>query len=128
MTRDDLRKLQARLPLSAATIARNPPDDSRLRPDDAKPVEGHALVGPSPRTRKGRKGTVLGAPRRRFRFRFVIFSTRPADWDGYSVKEIQDCLVHAGLVDDDAWNLLSGEVISEKAHSKADERTEITIE
>jgi len=32
MTRDELQKVQARLPLSAATIARNSPDDSGSRP------------------------------------------------------------------------------------------------
>lgn len=52
---------------------------------------------------------------------------RPCDWDGYSIKELQDCLVHAGLLDGDEWFCLEGSVVSEKAHSREEERTEIEI-
>lgn len=92
---------------------------------DSKPTQGDTLVSAAPRKGKGRKGAVLGVARRRIVFR--VFSQRPADWDGYSIKEIQDCLRHAGLLDDDSWHLLSGEVISEKAHSKEEEMTAIEI-
>ena len=100
-------------------------DDTTLRAHDEKPTQGDALVSLAPRESKSRKGAVLGIARRRITFK--VFSTRPADWDGISVKEIQDCLRHAGLLDGDEWNLLSGEVISEKVYSEDQERTEIII-
>lgn len=65
--------------------------------------------------------------RLRARIIFRIYSVRPADWDGYHVKPIQDCLGHAALLDGDDWNLLQGEVISDKVHTKSEERTEIEI-
>lgn len=124
---DDIRKLFPNA--SAACIARNAsgPDDSRIRPHDSQPTQGNALVSAAPRKSKSRKGAVLGTARRRF-ITFRIFARRPADWDNYDVKEIQDCLRHAGLLDGDDWHLLQGTVISEKAYSKEEERTEVTIE
>lgn len=91
----------------------------------SQPTQGDALVSVAPRKGKGRKGAVLGVARRRITY--CVFSVRPADWDGYSVKELQDCLVHAGILDGDDWHQLQGTVISEKAHSKEDERTEIYL-
>lgn len=63
----------------------------------------------------------------RLKIVFRIFAVRPADWDNWHVKEIQDMLVHAGFLVGDDWNLLSGEVISEKVSKKSEEKTEITI-
>ena len=111
---------------SASCIRRNQADAGRVCANHEKPTQGYALVSAAPRKGKGRKGAVLGATRCRIQFR--VFSQRPADWDGYSVKEIQDCLVHAGLLDEDGWDILSGEVISEKAYSAESCRTEILIE
>ena len=36
-------------------------------------------------------------------------------------------LVKAGCLDGDEWNVLQGEVISEKVHTPEEERTEILI-
>ncbi len=99
--------------------------DTPLRTDDQKPVEGDALVRPLPRKGKSSKSVVLGVERRHITFR--VFSRRPADYDGYSIKELQDCLVHAGLLDGDGWNQLRGQVISEKVHSKEEEMTIVEI-
>lgn len=89
-------------------------------------TQGDALVSAAPRKGKGRKGTVRDTSKRRL-IVFRVFSVRPADWDAYSIKELQDCLVHAGILDGDDWNLLHGTVISEKAHSKEEEMTIVEI-
>lgn len=103
------------------------PDIAKLHTEYSQPAKGGALVRPLPRKGKSRKGAVLGVARRR-RITFRIYSVRPPDWDGVDCKSIQDCIIKAGLLDADDWDKLSGEVISEKVHSKEDERTEITIE
>lgn len=58
---------------------------------------------------------------------FTVYSRRPCDWDNYRLKELQDCLVHAGLLPGDAWDQLQGQVITRKARTKAEERTEVFI-
>lgn len=68
------------------------------------------------------------AGRARVKIRFSFYSRRPCDWDAYSVKELQDLLVHAGILDSDQWDSLQGEIISEKVQQKEEERTEITFE
>lgn len=83
-----------------------------------KPIEGKPLE-------RRVSGEKTGRIRARIIFR--IYSVRPADWDGYHIKPIQDCLGYSALLDGDDWNLLQGEVISEKAHSKESERTEIEL-
>lgn len=88
----------------------------------AKPVEGNALECPLPRKEKNSEGFT-----QRFSITFVVFSVRPCDWDGYHIKEIQDMLVHAGVLLSDDWTVLEGRVISRKAHSKAEEKTVIEI-
>jgi Holliday junction resolvase RusA-like endonuclease len=103
--------------------------DTRIRPDYTQPVKGNALECPVPRKEKSGSGAVVSPePRRRCKIQFTIYAVRPCDWDGWSVKEIQDCCVHAGLLDDDKWDLLYGTVISAKAHTKEEERTIIEIE
>lgn len=91
---------------------------ARLRASKQKPTKGEPLVCCVPRE-------VPGCVRSRIRF--VIYAVRPCDWDGYSIKELQDCFVHASILDGDDWNLLQGEVISEKVLTKDQERTEIEI-
>lgn len=111
---------------SESFLRANSAGDSRVRADHQKPTQGDALVRVAPRKGKGRKGAVLGVARRRS-IVLRVFSTHPPDWDGISCKEIQDCLVHAGLLDGDDWHLLYGTVISEKVHTKEEERTEIEL-
>jgi len=52
----------------------------------------------------------------------------PCDWDGYSIKELQDILIKAGILDGDEWYRLHGTVVSRKVHTKEEERTEVMIE
>jgi hypothetical protein len=123
MTRNELKR---RFPnATEAFIAANetPVDASGSRPANPEPAKGRALDYPqeSPKPRR------VCDPRCA-RITFQIYSTHPADWDNYRIKELQDCLVHAGILDGDEWNILTGQVIPRKAKTKADERTEIEIE
>lgn len=105
---------------SASFMARNA---AWIRSADAQSIEGDSLVGAEPR----KAPRVLGAVSRA-KITFRIFSRRPADWDGHHVKELQDMLCKAGILDGDDWDLLEGRIISEQVHTKAEERTEITID
>lgn len=64
----------------------------------------------------------------RFEISFTVYAVRPNDYDNLRCKELQDCLVKAGLIPDDNWRVLQGRIISKKASSQAEERTEILIE
>lgn len=64
---------------------------------------------------------------KRFEITFVIYAVRPCDYDGYDIKPIQDMLVRAQIIPDDRWDLLSGRVVSRKARTQSEERTEIEI-
>lgn len=90
---------------------------------DQKPTKGHPLVSAGNGKAKG----VLGV-KRRARIRFTVHARRPADWDGWHVKELQDVLVEAGLLDGDEWDILEGSVRSEKVYKAWQEKTVIDIE
>lgn len=75
-----------------------------------------------------RKNTGSPLPAQRFKIVFIVYAVRPLDWDNYRLKDLQDCCVIGGLLSSDAWGSLEGAVISRKAYSKKDERTEIEIE
>lgn len=107
---------------SASFLARNCDHPKAISSDNEKPTEGYTLVSPAPREAAGSNGPAI-----RFRIRFTVFAVRPCDWDGWHVKELQDLLVHAGILGGDEWNKLQGEVVSEKVHSKEQERTVIEI-
>jgi hypothetical protein len=64
---------------------------------------------------------------RRFEIQFIVYSVRPADYDGYDIKALQDFLVTAGIIPADKWNTLSGGCVSRKAATQEQERTEIEI-
>jgi hypothetical protein len=86
-----------------------------------QPAKGDALVSAAPRKGKSSPRTP------RCIIRFTIYAVRPADWDGYHIKELQDCLVKSGLLDGDEWDILEGQVTSEKVHTKAEEKTVIEV-
>jgi Holliday junction resolvase RusA-like endonuclease len=121
MTRAELLK---RYPnASASFIARNCSDlHSGVRADDKKPAKGRPLVRRISREEESRP-----RPQERARIRFFIYSTRPADWDNYSTKQLQDCLVEAGFLDADDWDRLCGQVVSYEVHSKEEETTVVEI-
>lgn len=120
MTREQFNAI-----LAKPAIARRNPDagDTGLCTTEPKQVKGNALERPVSRKDKGGTGPVV-----RFEICFRVYAVQPCDWDGYHIKEIQDMLVHAQLLPDDNWRILQGRVISEKAHSREEERTEVTIQ
>lgn len=127
MTRE---QLAAKLASNPAFAKRNP-HLVGLPTANKKSTQGHALVGAVPRKEKSRPSIAKSSGhsrRSRARITFRIFAVRPADWDGYHIKELQDVCVKSGLLDGDEWDILEGQVISEKAYAKDAERTEITIE
>ncbi len=93
-----------------------------IRADHPQPAKGNSLVSSAPRKDKSGDGPV-----ERFKIIFRVYSVRPADYDAYSCKELQDMLVHATILPDDNWRILQGETISCKAYSKEEERTEVEI-
>lgn len=112
---------------SRTTIKLNQAGGAGLRTAQPQPAKGNALERALPRKAKGGNGAIVCPEPSRCRIQFTVYAVRPCDWDGYHIKEIQDMLVKAGLLDGDEWNLLQGEVISEKVHSAEEERTEILI-
>jgi hypothetical protein len=104
-------------------------DETKVHPGSA----GVCAVHPQPTQRGPLVGIGEGeAPcwygtAKRFEITFVVYSTRPCDYDGYDIKAIQDLLVQAEVIPDDKWCVLTGRVCSEKVHTEKEERTEITI-
>lgn len=70
----------------------------------------------------------VGAPGR-YRITFRVYARRPQDWDNpvSGCKRLQDLLVTSGFLPCDDWKSLEGSVISLKAETKKEERTEIEI-
>jgi len=111
-TSDDVRAYQARL--------------KRVRATEPECPERRSLVHTAQREAKGGNGAQKGTGER-MRVIFTVYAQRPLDWDNYRLKDVQDCLVESGLLVNDDWRILEGLVRSEKAHTKAEERTEIEI-
>lgn len=118
MSADELRRKFPNAPESF--IQRNA---DRVPANDPQPAQGRPLVGVHPRKAKSRMGAV-----ERAQITLRVFARRPADWDAWHFKELIDCLVKAGILDDDRWDLLQGKIVSEKVFEKAEERTVITID
>jgi hypothetical protein len=93
----------------------------------AKPAQGSALVKEPLRKGKG-KGGAVQCPR--YRITATVFAVKPRDWDNLaaSLKQLQDEIVAAGWLPGDDWRQLDGRVVSAKAATVADERTEILLE
>lgn len=109
---------------SSAFIAANlDPEPSRLHSNHTKPSQGGALVGEPPREIESWHGAA-----KRFEITLTVYSVRPCDYDGYDIKPIQDMLVRAKIIPDDKWDVLSGRIVSCKARTQEEERTEIQIE
>lgn len=118
---DELRNLFPNI--SKSTIEANNADGPKLRPAKPERAQGVPLDGAG----KGKEtGSPVSGPR--YRITFAVFAVKPLDWDNYRLKDLQDCLIEAGFLPDDNWRVLEGQVISKKAHSKEEERTEILIE
>lgn len=112
-----LRRLFPRAPESFIK-ANSDPDDSGLHPTKQEQPEGKPLERIT--QRKDKSCT-------RFEITFKVYAVRPNDWDNPYTKVLQDLLRHAGILHDDAWNVLQGRIIPCKAYKKEEERTEIEI-
>lgn len=104
--------------LSEYNLRRAQAGDKRIRAPEPERIEGLPLDSAGQREGKGRT---------RFKIVFTVYARRPLDWDNYRLKDAQDCLVKAGILDDDCWDILEGTVISKKAHSEAEEKTVVEI-
>ena len=118
------RELQARYPNASESFLRRnaDPGDSGVRSTDPKRTELVPLGSKAPRKEKGSRRVV-----QRYQVTYRIFAVRPADWDNNSIKGLQDLLVTARLLPGDAWHQLHGGIVSEKVHSKEEEKTVIEI-
>ncbi len=107
---------------SASTIKANAGDTGicTSKPERAKGV-------PLEPREEGKGQGDMGTPRRTLA-KFNVWSVRPCDADNYLLKGLIDALCHAQILDGDAWNQLAISVVSEKAASREEERTEVTIE
>lgn len=120
MTREQIIK---RFPnASEAFIVANL-DHCGLRAAKPERAKGVPLERADKRKAKSSTGSA-----QRFLIHFRVFAVRPLDWDNYRLKELQDFLCLTGLLPDDNWQIVEGHVSSHKAHSKAEEETEIVIE
>lgn len=97
-------------------------DSSGVRPAAPKPVGRVSLDAES-----GAKEAHWHNAAKRFEVTYTIYSLRPADYDGYDIKALQDFLVKAGIITDDRWDVLAGRVVSRKAATEGEQRTEIEI-
>ena len=117
-------EIRRRYPNCSESFVRRNADagDTGLRPTKPERAQKLPLVSVGKR-----KETRSVGAQGRFRIRFRVFSIRPLDWDNYRLKDLQDLLCLTGLLPSDNWDVLEGSVVSEKAHSKAEERTVVEI-
>ena len=103
---------------SKSFIANNSDSHARLSSGSKECDSGLSLDDSGKRKAKGCH---------RFKIRFIVYNRYPCDWDAYHIKELQDLLVHAGVLPDDDWLTLEGEVVSRKAKDQTEEKTVIEI-
>lgn len=119
ITREEYESLLRKHPhLSPTPISSNCNSHSELRPTKQKRTK-----------RKSLDCSLQGKDSRSTRFEicFTIYAHLPLDWDNYWIKCLQDCIIQAGFLYDDKWNVLQGRVVSKKAYSKEEEKTVVTI-
>jgi hypothetical protein len=117
---ETIRRIKQRFPRASRSFIEA--NLGGFRPDDQESAKRRPLVSQPP----GEDSRWYGAASR-FEITFRIFSRRPCDYDGYDIKPIQDMLVNAAIIPDDKWSVLVGRVVSGKAHTEAEERTEIEV-
>lgn len=121
LTRERLRQLLPRS--SQAFLDLNAPD---LAPFPSSAIEEHVEGRPLDEVLPAQAAGSQGTPRR-FKVIFHVRAVQPCDWDNYHIKELQDLLVHAGVLPSDKWTVLQGEVIPEKVCSREEEGTLIEV-
>jgi hypothetical protein len=63
----------------------------------------------------------------RYQIIYRVFNCQPCDFDNYHTKFVTDALVASGIIPRDDWDALEGKTVSEKAHTRKEQRTEIEI-
>jgi len=89
----------------------------------AEPHPRPALVAPAYGEAPG-----LTCPLQRATITYVVRAQRPCDYDNWCIKFLQDCLIAAGILDDDNWQVLQGTVVSEKCANAEEEGVTVIIE
>lgn len=120
MTRYELRKVQAKLPLSAATLRRNADIEDRGAPPRAEP---EPAVCDEPVATTSREA----CDSMRVRVRITAFRVRLLDPDNLCPKYFIDCLRYANCIRDDRPQDITLEVTQEKVAKRSQERTEIEL-
>jgi hypothetical protein len=106
---------------------------SFLKANSGHRVEGVCAKHSEPDERVSLDGSGEGKeacwhePAERFEITFIIYAQRPADWDGWDIKALQDFCVKAGIITDDGWKTLSGRVYSRKVATQDEEKTVIEV-
>lgn len=128
MNKTDFDLIAKKLPISDATRRRNQAGPVGPPATDTQSIKRGALECLHPRKEKSGGGDVGGGECRPYQIRITVFARRPADWDGWHIKEIVDGCVIAGFLDNDDWrNCPSGTVTTCKVHTKEEERTEVEV-
>lgn len=128
MNTQDLEKLARKFPISEATRRRNQVGPVGPPASNPKSVEGMSLVRVHKRKEKGGDSDAKSGRITPRQIAITVHAVRPADFDGWHIKEIVDGCVKAGFLDDDDWrNCPTGTVTSKKVHSAQEERTEVDI-
>lgn len=128
MKPSDLELIARKLPISDATRKRN--QVGAVGPSSTDPQS--VKRGPLEHIHQGKEtsgnsnaGSSENGP---CQIRITVYAVRPADWDGWHVKEIVDGCVKAGFLDNDDWRVNpTGTVTSKKVHTKEEERTEVIV-
>lgn len=122
MTPHDLRKLQARFPLSKSTIARNSADDSAPRPEPEQ-VVCNEPVGEA----AGKAEDAKSVSRRTVRI--TSYRMRLLDPDNLAggCKYFLDCCKYSQLISNDREQDIELQVRQQRVRCKNQERTEIHI-
>lgn len=117
-------RLRAMFPNGSRSFleANLPPVAAGPHPAIAEQDQGSALE----RSGEGEEAS-CGVHQARFKIVFRVRSCQPCDWDNYRCKELQDLLVKIGVLPDDKWSILRGEVIPEKVEHRAEEGTVIEV-
>lgn len=117
MNAKDLELIRSKLPLSAATIARNTANGVS---SDAQPEH---RSGHEPVATEARKGTNSI----RYSVCLTSYRVRLCDERNLHDKWFTDALIYAGIIPDDSPDTIQIEVKQTQVQSRAYERTEIVV-
>lgn len=128
MNQTDLELIARKFPISDATRKRNQAGAVGPPATDPQQPKRLSLECVHDRKKASGAGDVGSSDNGPCQIRITVYAVRPADFDGWHIKEIVDGCVKAGLLDNDDWrNCPTGTVTSKKVHTPEEERTEVEI-